>query len=418
MKSTSQGTSMWRMRSREEEHGALEHADQQQVLARRSRARSPRPARRTRCWSSSAWTRISPMDSSRGAPARRESRRRGLRGGVATNSQAAVARSLARSPPPTSSAPCSAERRGSRPCGGRPPGRRPRRRAAATTSRASAGGSARRSASAGGSPASASTASTAASSTAASSRSSSTRAQDVGLGGGVELAQRRHEPVARAVAGEGVGSRWSGPRATAGRARRTTPRSPRARRRAAGGRPALARRACRAARAGRARPRAGRARSRPGRRRCGRRRRRRRARRQPRRLGVADVARPGLEVALGAARAVDVERHAEPRAQRLAVRGVLGGRVAQAVVDVQRASPRRPTRTARSSRQTESRPPESSTSTGAPAAAGPSARTRASRLTPAAREEQLRGLAEALELDLADVLELEVRAGRPRRAAA
>ena len=57
---------------------------------------------------------------------------------------------------------------------------------------------------------------------------------------------------------------------------------------------------------------------------------------EPQRLGVADVARPGLEVALGAARAVDVQRHAQPGAQRLAVRGVLGGGVAQAVVDVQR----------------------------------------------------------------------------------
>ena len=33
MKSTSHGISMWRMRSDEEEHGALEHADEQQVAA-------------------------------------------------------------------------------------------------------------------------------------------------------------------------------------------------------------------------------------------------------------------------------------------------------------------------------------------------------------------------------------------------
>ena len=33
MKSTSHGTSSWRIRSDEEEHGALEHADQHQVLA-------------------------------------------------------------------------------------------------------------------------------------------------------------------------------------------------------------------------------------------------------------------------------------------------------------------------------------------------------------------------------------------------
>ena len=59
---------------------------------------------------------------------------------------------------------------------------------------------------------------------------------------------------------------------------------------------------------------------------------------EPRRLGVADVARPGLEVALGPA------RHGRPRAGRRAARtaraqwlGVGRRGVAQAVVDVQRA---------------------------------------------------------------------------------
>ena len=58
---------------------------------------------------------------------------------------------------------------------------------------------------------------------------------------------------------------------------------------------------------------------------------------EPGRLGVAGVARPRLQVALRPARAVDRQRHAEPLAQRGAVGGVLGGGVAQAVVDVQRA---------------------------------------------------------------------------------
>ena len=100
---------------------------------------------------------------------------------------------------------------------------------------------------------------------------------------------------------------------------------------------------------------------------------------QPRRLGVAGVARPRLQVALGPARAVDAERHAEPLAQRGAVGGVLGGRVAQAVVDVQRASPRRRSaprgragRPSRRRRRAARRPAR-------PAAAGPPARTLAPR---------------------------------------
>ena len=61
---------------------------------------------------------------------------------------------------------------------------------------------------------------------------------------------------------------------------------------------------------------------------------------EPRRLGVAGVARPRLQVALRPTRAVDGQRHAEALAQRGAVGGVLGRRFAQAVVDVQRG--RRP----------------------------------------------------------------------------
>ena len=58
--------------------------------------------------------------------------------------------------------------------------------------------------------------------------------------------------------------------------------------------------------------------------------------REPRRLGVALVARPRLQVALRARRAVDGERHAEPLAERAAERLVPVGGVAQPVVDVQR----------------------------------------------------------------------------------
>ena len=93
--------------------------------------------------------------------------------------------------------------------------------------------------------------------------------------------------------------------------------------------------------------------------------------RQPRAGAEPHVARPGLQVA-GVARArggLDLERDAEPLAQRAAERLVGAGGVAQAVVDVQRAArPAAPaSRTATSSRQTESRPPDSSTTTGAAA---------------------------------------------------
>ena len=49
----------------QEEDGALEHADQQQVACPRSRARSPRQLRGRGAARSSAWTRISPMAASR-----------------------------------------------------------------------------------------------------------------------------------------------------------------------------------------------------------------------------------------------------------------------------------------------------------------------------------------------------------------
>ena len=104
------------------------------------------------------------------------------------------------------------------------------------------------------------------------------RAQDVLLGGRVQLAQGRDEPVAGAVAGEGVRGVGGVVAPRQPGLRRTTPRCPRARPRAAGARAGRRARASPAARAGRARRRAGRAPSRPGRRRCGRRRRRRRAR--------------------------------------------------------------------------------------------------------------------------------------------
>ena len=74
----------------------------------------------------------------------------------------------------------------------------------------------------------------------------------------------------------------------------------------------------------------------------------------------------------GAARAADVQRDAEPLAQRRAVRLVAGRRVAQPVVEcsaVDRPAPA--SRTATSSRHTESRPPESSTSTGRPGRSRP-----------------------------------------------
>ena len=96
---------------------------------------------------------------------------------------------------------------------------------------------------------------------------------------------------------------------------------------------------------------------------------------EPRRLGVADVARPRLQVALGPARAVDGERHAEALAQRGAVRRVGRRGVAQAVVDVQRARRRRRSaprgragRSSRPRRRAARRPAR-------PAAAGPPPRT-------------------------------------------
>ncbi len=74
------------------------------------------------------------------------------------------------------------------------------------------------------------------------------------------------------------------------------------------------------------------------------------------------------------------------------------------------------TRTARSSRQVESRPPENITTTAVPDASRPSARTAASisdsvTLLLLTGDEDLGRLVEALELYLGDQLELEVRPG-------
>ena len=111
-----------------------------------------------------------------------------------------------------------------------------------------------------------------------------------------------------------------------------------------------------------------------GRRVAGRRSPRHAARRAPRRLGVAPFARPRLDVAAVGHAGVPAPSAATPSrshsvgAERLGVLGRIGP---QPVVDVQRARRRRASRTARSSRQTESRPPESSTSTGSPGAEQP-----------------------------------------------
>ena len=63
MKSTSQPTSRWRIRSARKRNGALEDADQQQVLALVVAGDLLAPAARMRCCRSSAWTRISPISS-------------------------------------------------------------------------------------------------------------------------------------------------------------------------------------------------------------------------------------------------------------------------------------------------------------------------------------------------------------------
>ena len=61
MKSTSQGPVIWRIRSDEEEHRALEHADEQQVAALVVLGDLGAPSSRTRSFSWSGWTRISPI---------------------------------------------------------------------------------------------------------------------------------------------------------------------------------------------------------------------------------------------------------------------------------------------------------------------------------------------------------------------
>ena len=65
MKSTSQGMSICAHEVGEEEDGALQHADEQQVAALVVARDLPRRASRTRCSSSSGWTRISPIWGSR-----------------------------------------------------------------------------------------------------------------------------------------------------------------------------------------------------------------------------------------------------------------------------------------------------------------------------------------------------------------
>src|SRR4051794_17958302 len=83
-----------------------------------------------------------------------------------------------------------------------------------------------------------------------------------------------------------------------------------------------------------------------------------------------------------------------------------------------RTFPRPCARAARSSSATESRPPERSTRSGAPARRTASSIARSSPtaiarklVVPGGGEEELRGLGEAPELHLGDVLELEMRAG-------
>ena len=156
-------------------------------------------------------------------------------------------------------------------------------------------------------------------------------AQQVRLGGRVQLAQRRERPRADPAAHEGVRRRCSRPRPTRGRAPRTTPPvSSRSIPAASSGRieqPAPLGHA-RAARGARARRRAGRGSSRPGRSSCAR---RRAARRAPRRArsarAVAHVARPGLEVpgAGGRRDVLDVQRDLQPPAERLARGLVVAG---------------------------------------------------------------------------------------------
>ena len=103
------------------------------------------------------------------------------------------------------------------------------------------------------------------------------------------------------------------------------------------------------------------------------------ARREPRGLGVAGVARPGLDVAGRRGGAADVQRarRAARTARRSAPRRRRPRRAGRSCSAAPRPWPA--SRTATSSRQTESRPPERSTSTGRSGTSSPPARTRSSR---------------------------------------
>ena len=299
-----------------------------------------------------------------------------------------AAATSARSPPPTSSAPPSrarAPRPARWPIAGAEAARVAVGQPLDDASRRARGGSARAWRPA-GRPRSASAVSTTSSSTAASSRSSASGAQHVGLGRRVQRAQRRQQLAAHAVAGElgrvvEASSRHASPRAAqcAAVSSRVTPSSGRTSRPSRAAIPSSARRpgeagepvedgldlVGRGVAGGDVAPRGA---SAPG--------------------GVAHVARPRLEVAARRRRrADDLELDAEPLAQRRAVRLVAAAPAAQAVVDVQRGhGPRSAIRTATSSRQTESRPPESSTTTGpAGPRAAPPARTRSIRSPASAR---------------------------------
>ena len=204
--------------------------------------------------------------------------------------------------------------------------------------------------------------------------------RDVALGRRMQRAQGRDEAVPRTRARVRRRTRWTSPRARTARATGSAPRSPRGSHRAAAARAGRPPRASRAARAGPATPRAGRAPSRPGRSSC--------ARSRPARRGRSR------------GRAAAPSRWSRAQAWRFPVRGAGPDRSTtsstpsaavssrQCASSPSDSSPRRPwltwsattwsapaMRTATSSRQTESRPPLSSTTTGAPGGRSPVART-------------------------------------------
>ena len=428
MKSTSHGTSMWRMRSRQEEDRALEHADQQQARALRSPRRSRAPSSRTRARSSSGWTRISPI------------------GGVAhpwRGSLSAVARGRRRRPLACAASPpddhradalahvqrAVAQRQELRRDGPARGGHRRRAASSAsrrTTSRASAGGSvARCSVPTWSRPSS--TVATSSSSTSASSRSSSAVRSTLRSAAGCSArsagtrpsrararARTRATSLRRVLAPRQPARRGSTPRSPRAYAEQRPHEQPVARRHPEQRAPPRRRREPVEDRLGlvgrgvaRSRPRAARG-------------------REPRRRAVAE--RRGPRPA-GCPRARRRPGRARRRARRRArahsaraVRLVAVGRLAaQAVVDVQRDDRvAAGERAATSSRQTESRPPQSSTTTGAPAreqAGGADALAAGRSWSPPARlgQEQLGRLREALEPHLADAARTPGRGRPPRR---